>query len=66
MNADVNAALNILKKVAPKFARIGGSGGVSPPVRIGLPVFRKQTPHEAPSLRTGQFTTSIKGVIQVG
>jgi len=53
MNADVNGALNILKKVAPKSVRIGGSGGVNPPVRIRVVDFHHQTPHEAPSVRAG-------------
>jgi len=52
MNADVNGALNILKKVAPESVRIGGSGGVNPPVRIRVVNFH-QTPHEAPSVRAG-------------
>ncbi|MDF2956736.1 MAG: Transposase [Candidatus Alkanophagales archaeon MCA70_species_1] len=52
MNADVNGALNILNKVAPKSVRIGGSGGVNPPVRIRVVNFH-QTPHEAPSVRAG-------------
>jgi transposase len=46
LNADVNGAKNILKKVAPESVRIGSSGGVNLPVRIRLP-FGKQTPHEA-------------------
>jgi len=53
VNADVNGALNILKKVAPESVRIGGSGGVNPPVRIRVVDFRHQTPHEAPSARAG-------------
>ena len=32
INADINAALNIIRKVAPKY--IGGSGGMITPVRI--------------------------------
>jgi len=47
LNADVNGALNILKKVAPESVRIGGSGGVNPPVRIRVAYFGNQTPHEA-------------------
>ena len=50
-NADVNGALNILKKVAPESVRIGGSGLVNRPVRISVVEFRHQTPHEAPSVR---------------
>jgi len=53
MNADVNGALNILKKVAPESIRIGGSGGVTPPRRIRVVDFRHQTPPEAPPFRTG-------------
>jgi len=54
LNADVNGALNILKKVAPESVRIGGSGGVNPPVRIRvIPLRGDQTPHEAPSVRAG-------------
>ena len=53
MNADVNGALNILKKVAPESVRMGGSGGVNPPVRVRVVDFRHQTPHEAPSVRAG-------------
>jgi len=47
LNADVNGALNILKKVAGESVRILGSGGVNPLVRTKLPAFGKQTPHEA-------------------
>lgn len=53
LNADVNGAINILKKVAREFERITGSGGVSPPVRIRLAHLGRQTPHEAPSVRAG-------------
>jgi len=53
VNADVNGARNILKKVAPESVRIGGSGGVNPPVRIRVVDFRHQTPHEASSVREG-------------
>jgi len=54
MNADVNGALNILKKVAPESVRIGGSGGVNPPVRVRvIPLRSDQTPHKAPSVRAG-------------
>ena len=53
LNADVNGAINILKKVAPESVRIGSSGGVNPPVGIRLPTFGKQTPHEASSVRAG-------------
>jgi len=54
-NADVNGALNILRKVAGEsvIRRIPSSGGVNPPVRIRLPAFGEQTPHEAPSVRAG-------------
>ena len=49
VNADVNGALNILKKVAPESVRIGGSGGVTPPRRIRVvPLRSVQTPPEAP------------------
>ena len=34
INADVNAALNIIKKVAPEVVKLGSSGGMIPPVRI--------------------------------
>ncbi|MHA1835311.1 MAG: RNA-guided endonuclease InsQ/TnpB family protein [Candidatus Odinarchaeia archaeon] len=49
LNADVNGALNILKKVAPEFhaTGIGGSGLVNRPVRIRPPTV-KQSSHEAP------------------
>ncbi len=50
-NADVNGALNILKKVAPESIRIGGSGGVTPPRRIRV-VNHHQTPSEAPLYRS--------------
>jgi len=55
MNADVNGALNILRKVAGESAarRILSSGRVNRPVRIRLPAFGEQTPHEAPSVRAG-------------
>jgi len=53
LNADVNGAVNILKKVAPESVRIGSSGGVNPPVRIRVTDFRHQTPHEALSMRAG-------------
>jgi len=36
LNADVNGALNMLKKVAPESVRIGSSGCVNQPVRIRL------------------------------
>ncbi|AIY90581.1 RNA-guided endonuclease InsQ/TnpB family protein [Geoglobus acetivorans] len=62
LNADVNGALNILKKVAPESVRIGSSGGVNPPVRIRVASFGNQTPHEALSVRARQFTvTNRKG-----
>lgn len=53
LNADVNGALNILKKSSPRIRKDRGSGGVNPPMRIRLPAFGKQTPHEAPSVRAG-------------
>jgi len=49
VNADVNGALNMLKKVAPESVRIGSSGGVTPPRRIRVvPLRNAQTPPEAP------------------
>lgn len=52
--ADVNGALNILRKVAEKSAvkRILGSGCVNQPVRVRVVNFH-QTPHEVPSARAG-------------
>lgn len=52
LNADVNGALNILKKVAGESVRILSSDGVNPPVRIRVANFH-QTPREAPSVRAG-------------
>nr|WP_052315884.1 RNA-guided endonuclease TnpB family protein [Thermococcus sp. PK] len=54
INADVNGALNILRKVAgdSPIGEIAGSGRVNRPVRVRLP-WGGLTPHEAPSLRTG-------------
>lgn len=53
-NADVNGALNILKKVAPESVRVGGSGGVSPPRRIRVVLLRNgQTPPESPHSSAG-------------
>jgi len=53
LNADVNGALNILKKVAGESIRIPSSGLVNRPVRIRLVPLHGQTPHEAPSDRAG-------------
>ena len=54
LNADVNGAINILKKVASESDRIGSSGRVSRPVRIRLPGVLGQHPsHEALSVRAG-------------
>jgi IS605 OrfB family transposase len=39
LNADVNGAINILKKVASESVRIGSSGLVSRPIRIRQPIF---------------------------
>ncbi|MCO6041672.1 RNA-guided endonuclease TnpB family protein [Thermococcus alcaliphilus] len=52
INADVNGALNILRKVAgdSPVGEIAGSGLVNRPVRIKLP-WGGLTPHEAPLLR---------------
>ncbi len=52
INADVNGALNILRKVAgdSPLREIGGSGRVNRPVKVRLP-WGSLTPHEAPSLR---------------
>lgn len=54
INADVNGALNILRKVAGNspVGEIAGSGLVNRPVRVRLP-WGGLTPHEAPPLRTG-------------
>jgi IS605 OrfB family transposase len=54
INADVNGALNILRKVAgdSPIGEIAGSGRVNRPVRVRLP-WGGLTPHEAPSVRTG-------------
>jgi putative transposase len=54
INADVNGALNILRKVAgdSPVREIAGSGRVNRPVRVRLP-WGGLTPHEAPSVRTG-------------
>ncbi|MFB0545213.1 MAG: zinc ribbon domain-containing protein, partial [Asgard group archaeon] len=49
LNADVNGALNIMKKVVGEFARIPDSGRVNRPVRIRLSRLRGQTLHETPS-----------------
>lgn len=52
VNADINGAINLLKKVAPDAVRLGGSGGVSPPRRIRVvPLRGGQTPPEAPPFR---------------
>jgi len=55
LNADVNGALNILKKVAGESVvrRILSSGLVNRPVRIRLVLLHGQTPHEALSVRAG-------------
>jgi len=57
LNADINGALNILKKVAGKsiVRRILGSGCVNQPVKVRVVDFRSnhQTPYEAPSVRAG-------------
>jgi IS605 OrfB family transposase len=55
LNADVNGAINLMKKVAGESMsmRIPSSGGVNPPVRIRVVDFCHQTPHEAPSVRAG-------------
>jgi len=51
-NADVNGAINILKKVAPEAVRLGGSGGVTPPRRVRVvPLRGGQPPPEAPPFR---------------
>ena len=54
INADVNGALNILRKVAgdSSVRAIAGSGRVNRPVRVRLP-WGGLTPHEAPSVRAG-------------
>ncbi|WP_297184200.1 transposase [Thermococcus sp.] len=56
INADVNGALNILRKVAgdSPVRAIAGSGRVNRPVRVRLPVTgRQMNSHEAPSVRAG-------------
>ena len=40
LNADVNGAINIIRKVAPESVRIGGSGGWSPPKRCVVASFK--------------------------
>jgi len=54
INADVNGALNILRKVAgdSPVGEIAGSGRVNRPVRVRLP-WGGLTPHETPSIRAG-------------
>ena len=54
INADVNGALNILRKVAgdSPVRVIAGSGRVNRPVRVRLH-WGGLTPHEAPSVRAG-------------
>jgi len=54
INADVNGALNILRKVAgdSPVRAIVGSGRVNRPVRVRLP-WGGLTPHEAPPARMG-------------
>jgi len=54
INADVNGALNILRKVAgdSSVRAIAGSGRVNRPVRVRLP-WGGLNPHEAPSVRVG-------------
>jgi len=61
-NADVNGAINILKKVVPESLSrgIGNSGRVNRPVRIRLLTIVGQHPsHEAPTDRAGKFTPLI-------
>ena len=56
INADVNGALNILRKVAPDspVRGIAGSGRVNRPVRVRLPVTGCQmNSHEASLFRVG-------------
>ncbi|MCD6183352.1 MAG: transposase, partial [Thermovirga sp.] len=56
INADVNGALNILRKVAGDslVGGIAGSGRVNRPVRVRLPVTgRQMNSHEAPPVRAG-------------
>ncbi|MHA2296854.1 MAG: hypothetical protein ACXAEU_00215 [Candidatus Hodarchaeales archaeon] len=36
IKADINGAINILKKVNPNPTWIGASGGVNPPVRMSF------------------------------
>ncbi|WP_251950481.1 RNA-guided endonuclease InsQ/TnpB family protein [Thermococcus argininiproducens] len=60
INADVNGALNILRKVAGDslVGGIVGSGRVNRPVRVRLPATgRRMNSHKAPSIRAGQFTS---------
>ncbi len=55
-NADVNGAINILKKVAPEssWARIGSRGRVDRPRRIRIPTVLENHPsQEAPSFKSG-------------
>ena len=55
INADVNGAINILRKVSGDSVvrQILSRGGVNPPVRIRLAHLSRQTSHEAPSVRAG-------------
>ncbi len=56
INADVNGALNILRKVAgdSSVRKIAGSGRVTRPVRVRLPATgRQMNPHEASSPQSG-------------
>ena len=56
INADVNGALNILRKVAgdSPIRGIAGSGRVNRPVRVRLPATGcRMNSHEAPSVRLG-------------
>ncbi|USH00855.1 transposase [Thermococcus argininiproducens] len=56
INADVNGALNILRKVAgdSSVGRIAGSGRVNRPVRVRLPATgRQMNSHKALSVRAG-------------
>ena len=55
LNADINGALNILRKVAgdSPVRAIVGSGRVNRPVRIRVVPLHGQPPHEAPSVRAG-------------
>jgi IS605 OrfB family transposase len=61
VNADVNGAVNILKKVAPKSSWIGGSGTVEVPERIRLPALAA-VPARSPRLKAGEASLPAREV----